>query len=141
MKLLERKLSAKSHEQQQQVEELETSVGQFRHELQISEQSIESKELNAMHEKLHKERKYRSLPKQYDALVAEDTSRVTKLEICDNTAAMDTARNHLHVSDQMMLKLEIMQDELAARANEVFQHESDLAVEDDELLRAQEDAD
>ncbi|KAI9910080.1 hypothetical protein PsorP6_011085 [Peronosclerospora sorghi] len=54
---------------------------------------------------------------------------------------MDTARNHLHVSEQMTLKLESMQDELAARANEVRQHESDLAVEDDELLRAQEDAD
>ncbi|KAI9913473.1 hypothetical protein PsorP6_006756 [Peronosclerospora sorghi] len=79
VKLLERKLSAKSHEQQQQIEELEASVEQFRHELHISEQSIEAKELSAMHEKLHQERKYRSLPNQYDALVAENIARVTKL--------------------------------------------------------------
>ncbi|KAI9916562.1 hypothetical protein PsorP6_017021 [Peronosclerospora sorghi] len=34
-----------------------------------------------------------------------------------------------------------MQDELAARSNEVRQHESDLAVGDDELFQVQEDAD
>ncbi|KAI9914957.1 hypothetical protein PsorP6_007007 [Peronosclerospora sorghi] len=51
VKLLERKLSAKSREQQQQIEELEASVEQFRHEMHISDQSIEAKELSAMHEK------------------------------------------------------------------------------------------
>ncbi|KAI9920593.1 hypothetical protein PsorP6_001915 [Peronosclerospora sorghi] len=63
VKLLERKIPAKSREQQQQIEEFEASVEQFRHELHISEQSIEAKELSAMHEKLHQELKYRSLPK------------------------------------------------------------------------------
>ncbi|KAI9916506.1 hypothetical protein PsorP6_017187 [Peronosclerospora sorghi] len=52
VKLLERKLSAKGREQQQQIEELEASVEQYRLELHISEPSIEAKELSAMHEKV-----------------------------------------------------------------------------------------
>ncbi|KAE9351709.1 hypothetical protein PF008_g5803 [Phytophthora fragariae] len=151
-------------EQQARVEELEASVKRLQHKLQVSEQSVAGKEQNAMHEKLQKEREYRSLQARYDDLAAENVATLKKMdakveevkhlhqeidqlreeieqlheEIRDNTAEMDNARSHLHVSEQLTTKLEEMQDELAAREEESRHHESELAAKEEELQRARD---
>ncbi|CAI5738733.1 unnamed protein product [Peronospora destructor] len=159
--------SAESYELQLRVDELETQVKQLQHELQVSEQSITGREQRVMHEKLQKERENRSMQARYDSLAAENATTVTKLnakvtevdhlrqeieqlqdeierlhvEIRDNTAEMDNARSHLHVSEKLMLKLENMQDELTAHENEAQEHKSALAAKDEELQHAREDVD
>ncbi|CAH0522730.1 unnamed protein product [Peronospora belbahrii] len=159
--------SAAGYEQQARVKELEAQVQQLQHELQVSEQSATGRDQRVMHEKLQKERDYRSMQAQFDSLAVENAATVTKLdekvaeidhlrheidqqqdeierlhaEIRDNTAEMDNARSHLHVSEQLTLKVENMQDELAAHENEICKQKSELAAKDEELQHAREDAD
>ncbi|KAL4155270.1 hypothetical protein PRNP1_007380 [Phytophthora ramorum] len=149
-------------EQKARVEELEASVEKLQHKLQVNEQSKAGKRQNSMHENLQKERELRSLQARYDSLDAENAATLKKMdakveevdhlhqeigqlheeieqlneEIRDNTTEMDNARGHLHVSEQLTMKLEEMQDELAAREGEARQHEAELAAKEDELLQA-----
>ncbi|KAG6611874.1 uncharacterized protein IUM83_14264 [Phytophthora cinnamomi] len=168
VKELQRKLesseqsAADKKKHQTRVEELEASVKRLQHKLQVSEQSVAGKEQNAMHEKLQKEREYRSLQARYDRLAAENAATVEKMsvkveevnhlhqdieqlhekieqlhdEIRDNTTEMDNARGHLHISEQLTLKLEEMQDELAAREEESRQHVAELAAKEEDLRHA-----
>ncbi|RMX68677.1 hypothetical protein DD238_006583 [Peronospora effusa] len=166
--------SAESYELQTRVDELETQVKQLQHELQVSEQSITGREQRVMHEKLQKEREYRSMQARYDNLAVENATTVTKLdakvtevdhlhqeikqlqdeieqlqdeierlhvEIRDNTAEMDNARSHLHVSEELSLKLENMQNELTAHENEAHEHKFALVAKDKELQHARKDVD
>ncbi|KAG7395731.1 hypothetical protein PHYBOEH_003299 [Phytophthora boehmeriae] len=155
-------LSTKSQlleEQKMRVAELESSLQQLQHKAQINKEAVAGKEQNIMHEKLRKEREYRSLRSKYDKLAAESTNVQKKLddkveeietlndeierlhqEIRDNTAEMDNARGHLHISEQLTMKLEDLQDQLDARSNEIRHSNQELAEKEKELKRAQEAA-
>ncbi|GMF26920.1 unnamed protein product [Phytophthora fragariaefolia] len=167
MKELQRQLEVSEQaatEKQEQMEELEASLKRFQHKLKVTEQSVAGKEQNAMHEKLQKEREHRSLQARFDNLAAENASTLKKMDakndelkqlhqeidqlheeierlhedIRDNTAEMDNARGHLHVSEQLTLKLEEIQDELAAREEESRQHEAELSAKEEELQHARD---
>ncbi|OWZ19303.1 hypothetical protein PHMEG_0006468 [Phytophthora megakarya] len=148
--------------QQTRMKDLETTVKRLQHELQVSEQSMTGREQSAMHEKLQKEREQRALQTRFDSLSAENAANLKKMdakadeiehlreeidqlheeierlhdEIRDNTTEMDNARGHLHVSEQLTLKLQEMQDDLAAREEEARQQETVLAAKEEELQHA-----
>jgi chromosome segregation ATPase len=156
------KQSAVGQEQQGRVRELEASVKKLQRDLEVSKQSAAGKEQNVVHEKLQKEREHRALQMRCDGLVAEQDAALKKVEakeeeieqlrgdmeqlheeigrlhdeIRDNTAEMDNARGHLHVSEQLTMRLEEMQDELTAREDEVRQHGDQLAAKEEELRQA-----
>ncbi|KAL3674172.1 hypothetical protein V7S43_000133 [Phytophthora oleae] len=159
--------SASSKQQQARVGELEASVKRLEHELEVSKQSLTGKEQSAMHESLQKEREHRALQTQYDRLAGENEAIRKKMdakveevghlqeeigqlheeierlheEIRDNTVEMDNARSHLHVSEQLSLKLEELQYELATREEEARQHEAELAAREEELQNDGDDRD
>ncbi|KAG3118814.1 hypothetical protein PI125_g2553 [Phytophthora idaei] len=145
--------------EQTRVKELEASVKRLQHDLQVSQQSMTGKEQSAMHEKLQREREHRALQARYDSLATENAATHKKMdakleevehlhqevdqlheeierlneEILDNTAEMDNARGHLHVSEQLTMKLEELQDELTAREDEARQRDAELAAKEEEL--------
>ncbi|KAF4129414.1 hypothetical protein GN958_ATG21369 [Phytophthora infestans] len=168
MKELQHKLRANEQaavdREHMRVKELEASVKRLERELQVSQQSMTGKEQSAMHEKLQREREHRALQTRYDTLDAENAANVHKMdtkveeiehlhgeidqlheeierlneEVRDNTAEMDNARNHLHVSEQLTMKLEELQDELAAREDEARRRDADLAAKEEKLQLARD---
>ncbi|KUF66790.1 hypothetical protein AM587_10013584 [Phytophthora nicotianae] len=114
MKELQHKLRVSEHsatdKEQTRVKELEASVKRLQRELQVSQQSMTGREQSAMHEKLQREREQRALQ----------------------------TRGHLHVSEQLMLKLEELQDELAAREDDAHQRDAELTAKEEELQLARD---
>ncbi|ETK75008.1 hypothetical protein L915_18311 [Phytophthora nicotianae] len=168
MKELQHKLRVSEHsatdKEQTRVKELEASVKRLQRELQVSQQSMTGREQSAMHEKLQREREQRALQTRYDSLAAENAVTLKKMdakleeiehlhqeidqlheeierlneEIRDNTTEMDNARGHLHVSEQLTLKLEELQDELAAREDDAHQRDAELTAKEEELQLARD---
>uniref|UniRef100_A0AAV1V015 Uncharacterized protein n=1 Tax=Peronospora matthiolae TaxID=2874970 RepID=A0AAV1V015_9STRA len=147
-----------------EVKELKALVKQLKQELQASEQSLAGREQSVMHEKLQKEREYRSLQARHDKLAAEsatlsadtnakvaeiehlhqtvdrlqETIKQLHEEMRDNAA---DARARLRASEQLAPKHEGLQDELVTRKHEARQYESELAAKDDELQHERRCAD
>ncbi|RLN49600.1 hypothetical protein BBJ29_006845 [Phytophthora kernoviae] len=144
-------------EQNTRVAQMETSLRQLQRKAQVNEESVVGKQQSVMHEKLQKEREYRSLQAQYDNLAAENTDLQKKMsdkaeetehlndeierlhqEIRSNTTEMDNARGHLHISEQLTMKLEELQEQLDARSDDVHQRDIKLAAKETELQRVQD---
>ncbi|KAG2524801.1 hypothetical protein BBO99_00004546 [Phytophthora kernoviae] len=144
-------------EQNTRVAQLETSLRQLQRKAQVNEESVVGKQQSVMHEKLQKEREYRSLQAQYDNLAAENTDLQKKMrdkaeeiehlndeieqlhqEIRSNTTEMDNARGHLHISEQLTMKLEELQEQLDAQSDDVHQRDIELAAKETELQRVQD---
>ncbi|RLN72231.1 hypothetical protein BBJ28_00000528 [Nothophytophthora sp. Chile5] len=146
-------LSSKSQlvkDQKVRVEELEEMVKQLQRKIQISEESVTGKEQSLMHEKLQKEREYRSLQGRCDVLDADNAALREELdaraeevdqlhqEVRHNTAEMDNARGHLHLSEQLSHKLEELQESLVSKEVELHHLDAELTAKEEELQQVKD---
>lgn len=118
---------------------LEKRVRELEREMQVQGESRAAKDQSVMHEKLQLERELRSMQKQYDEAVQENTGIRAELdrktaeienmqrEIQQNTAEMEIARNALEAAEQQLnRKLEEFGEDLEDREHELYQKEMEL---------------
>ncbi|KAG7387408.1 hypothetical protein PHYPSEUDO_014171 [Phytophthora pseudosyringae] len=138
MKQLQHKLqvaeqSGAGSKQQARVKELEALVKRLEHELQVSEQSMTGREQSVMHEKLQREREHRALQTRFDELVAEKETTRKQMD-----AEVEEVE-HLHQEiDQLHEEIERLHEEIRDNTAEMDNARGQLHVSEQLTMKLEE---